>query len=146
MNWMILPFKRYAEFSGRSRRMEYWMFALLNVIVITALMFLVLGTGGAAAFIQEQATGNPLAGLDVLLSGESEMLVVGAYGLALRTEDGGLNWKESNFTASNGEPLMSAARLPHGTMPPGRNGLHAARSRWVRRCVRSHPACCRPCR
>ncbi|RKF22968.1 DUF805 domain-containing protein [Altericroceibacterium spongiae] len=38
MNWMILPFKRYAEFSGRSRRKEYWMFALLNIIVTMVLM------------------------------------------------------------------------------------------------------------
>jgi uncharacterized membrane protein YhaH (DUF805 family) len=81
MNWMILPFKRYAEFSGRSRRMEYWMFALLNVIVITALMFAVLGTGGAAALVEEQASGNPLAGLGVLLGGAG--LLILAYTLAI---------------------------------------------------------------
>lgn len=33
MEWMILPFKRYADFSGRSRRKEFWMFQLLNFIV-----------------------------------------------------------------------------------------------------------------
>ena len=33
MEWMFLPLKRYADFSGRSRRMEYWMFALLNLII-----------------------------------------------------------------------------------------------------------------
>jgi uncharacterized membrane protein YhaH (DUF805 family) len=32
-DWMLLPLKRYAEFSGRSRRQEYWMFFLLNWIV-----------------------------------------------------------------------------------------------------------------
>jgi len=30
LQWMILPFKRYAQFSGRSRRMEFWSFFLLN--------------------------------------------------------------------------------------------------------------------
>jgi uncharacterized membrane protein YhaH (DUF805 family) len=30
MEWMILPYKRYADFSGRSRRLEYWMFQLLT--------------------------------------------------------------------------------------------------------------------
>ncbi|MFN4020018.1 MAG: DUF805 domain-containing protein, partial [Erythrobacter sp.] len=30
MHWMILPLKRYADFSGRSRRKEFWMFQLLN--------------------------------------------------------------------------------------------------------------------
>jgi len=33
MDWMLMPLRRYAEFSGRSRRKEYWMFALLVMIV-----------------------------------------------------------------------------------------------------------------
>jgi uncharacterized membrane protein YhaH (DUF805 family) len=33
MNWYLLVFKKYATFSGRSRRMEYWMFVLFNLIV-----------------------------------------------------------------------------------------------------------------
>jgi uncharacterized membrane protein YhaH (DUF805 family) len=33
MEWMLMPYRRYAEFSGRSRRMEYWMFALFQAIV-----------------------------------------------------------------------------------------------------------------
>ena len=31
---MILPFRRYADFSGRSARAEYWGFALLNFLVM----------------------------------------------------------------------------------------------------------------
>src|SRR5262245_15436285 len=31
MEWAILPLKRYAEFTGRSRRKEYWMFVLLTL-------------------------------------------------------------------------------------------------------------------
>ncbi len=37
MEWMILPFKRYVDFEGRSRRMEFWMFQLLNIIVALVL-------------------------------------------------------------------------------------------------------------
>ena len=33
LEWMIMPLKRYAEFSGRSRRKEFWMFYLLSAIV-----------------------------------------------------------------------------------------------------------------
>lgn len=33
MDWMLMPFRRFADFSGRSRRKEYWMFTLLNLIV-----------------------------------------------------------------------------------------------------------------
>ena len=34
MEWMILPLKRYADFNGRSRRMEYWMFTLFSTIMV----------------------------------------------------------------------------------------------------------------
>lgn len=33
MEWMLLPLRRYADFSGRSRRQEYWMFQLLLIIL-----------------------------------------------------------------------------------------------------------------
>lgn len=40
MEWMILPYKRYADFSGRSCRMEYWMFQLFfwGVLIVCALI------------------------------------------------------------------------------------------------------------
>lgn len=37
MEWMILPYRRYAEFAGRSRRKEYWMFALFQLLVSMAI-------------------------------------------------------------------------------------------------------------
>jgi uncharacterized membrane protein YhaH (DUF805 family) len=37
MNWMLLPYRRYAEFSGRSRRREYWMFVLFYLLVFVLL-------------------------------------------------------------------------------------------------------------
>jgi uncharacterized membrane protein YhaH (DUF805 family) len=37
MNWYLLVWQRYAEFSGRSRRMEYWMFTLYNLAIFAAL-------------------------------------------------------------------------------------------------------------
>lgn len=33
MNWMVLPYKRYFDFSGRSRRKEFWLFALFQWLV-----------------------------------------------------------------------------------------------------------------
>ncbi|MCA9005659.1 MAG: DUF805 domain-containing protein [Planctomycetaceae bacterium] len=33
MNWYMAVLKKYAEFSGRARRKEYWMFFLFNVII-----------------------------------------------------------------------------------------------------------------
>ena len=46
LEWMLMPYRRYADFSGRSRRKEYWMFTLLNVIVAAVLMALMFGGMG----------------------------------------------------------------------------------------------------
>lgn len=42
MDYMLMPFRRYADFSGRSRRKEYWMFALFYVIALAAVVMLIL--------------------------------------------------------------------------------------------------------
>ncbi len=38
MNWYLMAFKKYADFNGRSRRKEYWMFLLINMIAVYACM------------------------------------------------------------------------------------------------------------
>jgi uncharacterized membrane protein YhaH (DUF805 family) len=45
MDSMLLPLKRYADFQGRSRRQEYWMFALFIFLVMIAwgIVFAILG-------------------------------------------------------------------------------------------------------
>jgi uncharacterized membrane protein YhaH (DUF805 family) len=40
MNWYLKVLKQYADFSGRARRKEYWMFALFNIIFIVVAMIL----------------------------------------------------------------------------------------------------------
>jgi uncharacterized membrane protein YhaH (DUF805 family) len=42
---MLLPLKRYAEFSGRSQRKEYWMFTL-GVIIAEVVIMIVEGILG----------------------------------------------------------------------------------------------------
>lgn len=39
MRWALLPYRRYFEFRGRSRRTEYWPFALGWVFVLVILAF-----------------------------------------------------------------------------------------------------------
>ncbi|QFT78436.1 DUF805 domain-containing protein [Erythrobacter sp. THAF29] len=46
MEWMLMPLRRYADFSGRSRRKEYWMFVLFQIIVLVFMAILVGITGG----------------------------------------------------------------------------------------------------
>jgi uncharacterized membrane protein YhaH (DUF805 family) len=60
MEYMLMPFRRYAEFSGRSGRKEYWMFILLNVI-IGCVMGAILAVAGAGASLQDAAAGNYMA-------------------------------------------------------------------------------------
>ncbi|MES2289866.1 MAG: DUF805 domain-containing protein [Pseudomonadota bacterium] len=50
MEWMILPLKKYAQFSGRSRRKEFWMWVLFVILVMIALSIVdaMLGLGGSA--------------------------------------------------------------------------------------------------
>jgi uncharacterized membrane protein YhaH (DUF805 family) len=45
MEWMTLPLKRYADFSGRSRRKEYWMF-ILGVIIVAVVIGIIEGILG----------------------------------------------------------------------------------------------------
>ena len=46
MSWYLTVLKKYAVFSGRARRKEYWMFILFNLIFVIAAVILdsILGT------------------------------------------------------------------------------------------------------
>ncbi|GLF99404.1 hypothetical protein SYYSPA8_33925 [Streptomyces yaizuensis] len=37
MNWYLTVLKKYATFSGRARRKEYWMFTLFHIVALIAL-------------------------------------------------------------------------------------------------------------
>ncbi len=45
MEWFLMSFKKYTDFSGRSRRKEYWMFVLFNIIVVLGVAFIGAGIG-----------------------------------------------------------------------------------------------------
>lgn len=45
MNWYLEVIKNnYANFSGRARRKEYWMFTLVNTIIITVLYVILISS------------------------------------------------------------------------------------------------------
>jgi uncharacterized membrane protein YhaH (DUF805 family) len=52
MFWMLLPFRRYAQFAGRSRPIEYWMFVLFVFLAMIALSFVdaALGLGASTRY------------------------------------------------------------------------------------------------
>ncbi|MFD0316565.1 DUF805 domain-containing protein [Streptomyces flavalbus] len=49
MQWFIAALKKYAEFSGRARRKEYWMFMLIAALIYVVLIVVGLAVGGAEA-------------------------------------------------------------------------------------------------
>lgn len=55
MNWYLEVLKKYAVFSGRARRKEYWYFILFNLIISLALGALDFGIG-----TYDEATGTGL--------------------------------------------------------------------------------------
>lgn len=67
MEWMIMPLKRYADFQGRSRRKEYWMFVLFQILLMVPLILLAIMLGGVP-----EDDADPFGSLAVLL-------IVGVY-------------------------------------------------------------------
>ncbi len=61
MDWYLMVWKRYAEFSGRSRRKELWVFALINTIICT-----VLYVGGMMMAGQGSSLGTLFSALYVI--------------------------------------------------------------------------------
>lgn len=81
LEYMILPLKRYAEFSGRSRRMEYWSFMLFNFVIIMVLAILAGVIGGATGAFSQAESGDPSALFGFLFGGFG--LVILLYWLAI---------------------------------------------------------------
>jgi len=42
MDYMLMPLRRYADFSGRAQRQEYWMFMLFSALLYMAVAVLLL--------------------------------------------------------------------------------------------------------
>jgi len=68
MSWYLTVLKKYAVFSGRARRTEYWMFLLINFIISFAVGF-VLGFIAVAAEAPGIASLAPIYYLAVLIPG-----------------------------------------------------------------------------
>jgi uncharacterized membrane protein YhaH (DUF805 family) len=75
MDYMFLPLKRYAEFSGRSRRKEYWLYALFLVILWAIFFGVLFGVAGSALL----AGGRGGAG--ALLAGGGTIMIVALLGV-----------------------------------------------------------------
>ena len=77
MEWMFMPFKRYADFSGRSRRMEFWMWILFQVIVYVVVVILAMVLGGGAMMMM----GSGADPTSAMAAGGAMMIIFLLYGL-----------------------------------------------------------------
>mgnify|MGYP000043254482 FL=1 len=61
MQWYLKVLTQYADFNGRARRQEYWMFFLVNLIITIAIGFVEgsLGSAGALGVIYSLAVFIP---------------------------------------------------------------------------------------
>ncbi len=76
---MILPLQRYADFSGRSRRLEFWSFAFLNLVVTGVLVSLAFSTGlSYRALVQQGDFGGGLGVATIAF-----FAILAIYGLAV---------------------------------------------------------------
>ena len=67
MEWMLLPYKRlYSVIEGRSSRREFWMFFLLNVLIVAAYAALFIAFGGIA-MLNPKTIASAMAGVGVVM-------------------------------------------------------------------------------
>jgi uncharacterized membrane protein YhaH (DUF805 family) len=69
MEYMLMPLKRYADFSGRSRRMEFWMWQLFQIIVYVGFTVLMMVVGGGMMMAAADPGALAAAGGGVLILG-----------------------------------------------------------------------------
>lgn len=74
MDWMLMPLRRYADFSGRSRRMEYWMWIVFQVIIYIGVVMLMMIFGGGAMMMM----GDPSS---AMAAGGIAMIIMGLYAI-----------------------------------------------------------------
>jgi uncharacterized membrane protein YhaH (DUF805 family) len=78
MEWYLMAWRKFAQFDGRSRRKEYWMFTLFNVLAILALGAIAIAGGALLATRGTEASGDSSSFLFTFM-----FIPIGIYGLAI---------------------------------------------------------------
>ena len=108
MEWMILPLKRYAQFSGRSRRQEYWMFVLFQMLIYIALGIVAVVLGAGAAGLASGGTSSGSAGMMGMFAALGVFLLVyGLVGLAFLVPNLAVIVRRLHDTERSGKWLLA---------------------------------------
>ena len=67
MNYLFLPYKRFVDFSGRSRPLEYWLYVLFYSVQVAAAVFIDLqfGLGGDFTSYSDFGNGGASVGFNI---------------------------------------------------------------------------------
>jgi uncharacterized membrane protein YhaH (DUF805 family) len=76
LGWMILPFRRYVDFAGRSRRLEFWAFALFVGLVYLILGMVLLGSGLSINTVIERGEDSASSLVSLMLGGSGVLLSI----------------------------------------------------------------------
>ncbi|MGO9323139.1 MAG: DUF805 domain-containing protein [Terracidiphilus sp.] len=78
MEWYLMAWRKFAQFDGRSRRKEYWMFTLFNCLAVLALGALAMAAAAILASRGTDASGDSSPLLFTFM-----FIPIGIYGLAI---------------------------------------------------------------
>jgi uncharacterized membrane protein YhaH (DUF805 family) len=78
MEWMLMPLRRYADFSGRSRRKEYWMFTL-GILIVYAICFALIAMSGVFASMGDAGAAPQMSVLGYLGFGLLGIFALGIF-------------------------------------------------------------------
>ena len=75
---MFQPLRKYADFNGRARRSEYWLFALFQILLAIVLygVILAIGLSNGREQLDENSPMAIVAGLVVILAGIAWLALV----------------------------------------------------------------------
>ena len=62
-----MPLRRYADFSGRSRRMEFWMWVLFQFLLGFVFLIIIMAAGGMAALSGDPTQAMAVGGVVVVI-------------------------------------------------------------------------------
>lgn len=116
MNWYLEVLKKYAVFSGRARRKEYWMFVLINCIILVALNVVggLVGDGGMAGNIYSLGVLVPSVAAGIRRMHDTDRsgwwLLVPIANLIFAVTGGQPGPNKYGPSPKAGEPMLAASR------------------------------------
>lgn len=122
MEWMTLPLRRYADFSGRSRRKEFWMF-LLGYMLLGMAITIIFAAFGAFSGAQWTPAGQGIFFLVIAVLGLGLFIPsLAVYVRRFHDQDRSGWWVLLAFVPYLGGLILIVFMCIEGTRGPNRFG------------------------